>query len=458
MFNLKVNWLLIAILMNVYFVNAQWTSCGINLDNAIRTMYNDSTNNRLLVGGNFLKIGNDTIGAFGVYDSDSLKPLNNDLINGAVFSSIVFQNKIIIGGWFNAIGTNTSIKNIAQWDSNQWQSMGNGLNGTVWNLRVIDNELYATGTFDSNYNGTIVANGVAKWNGTDWVNVYNLPKFDTIPYSNNAVDDICKYNNEIYVGGNFNTNDLSIRDIVKFDGNNWVDVGGSMKGSNSGITKMLVYNGKLVVAGLFFKKDGNAGNFIMTWDGQQWEDLGEGTWGIYSNLNTLGTVFDMLVYKGKLYIGGQFNYAGSTPASRVAVWDGNKWCGYSGVFDNTVMALTVFNDSIYIGSGLTIDGDTVNHFAKWSGGLTPDTCGFVGIQENIISEKINIFPNPSQETIFITNKDLKADYEIYNQLSEKVLEGKYNSKGINIKSLSKGLYLIRLKVNKDTYSSTFIKQ
>jgi len=419
-------------------------------------MYNDSANNRLLVGGNFFKIGNDTIGFFGIYDGDSLKPLNNELINSDVFSSIIFQNNIIICGWFTAIGNNNSIKRIARWDGNQWQPMGDGFNNAVWNLKIIDNELYAIGGFDSS--GTIETHGIAKWNGVNWENVYNLPKFDSIPNNPNLVYDICKYNNELYVGGNFSTNDISISDIVKYNGSTWESVGGGLKGSYSDVNKMLVYNGKLVVAGMFYKQNGNAGDFIMTWDGQNWEELGGGTGGINNTPGSLGTIFDMKIFNNKLYICGQFYYAGDVQTEKVAVWDGNKWCGYFGSFDNLVYSLSVFQDTLYIGSGLTINGDTVNYFAKWSGGLTPDTCGSVGIQENIISEKINIYPNPSQESIFVNNIKLQADYEIYNQLGEKVLDGKYNSKGINIKSLSKGLYLIRLKVNKDTYSSTFIKQ
>jgi len=454
----KFIWLLIVINFNIYVTNAQWKSCNIKLDYAIRTFYTDSINNRLLVGGNFFKIGNDTIGSFGIFDGDSLKPLNELMNAYDILSTVIYNNKIIVGGYFPSLNGDSTTKNISEWENNHWQKIGDGINGAVYSVRVIDNELYATGTFNSNNNGTIVANGLAKFNGTNWEGVYNLPQFDTIPGNVNMIFSVCKYNNEIYVAGNFNTNDLTIRDIVKFNGAIWIDVGGSMKGSWSDINKMVVYNGKLVVAGMFYKKDGNAGNFIMTWDGQQWEELGGGTWGIYGNLGTLGTIYDMLVYKNKLYICGLFNYAGSTPASHVAVWDGVKWCGYSGVFDNTVNAMTIFNDTIYIAPGQTINGDTVNYFAKWSRGLEPDTCGFVGIQENYLSEKINIYPNPSQESIFVNNIKLQTDYEIYNQLGEKVLEGKYNSKGINIKSLSKGLYLIRLKVNKDTYSSTFIKQ
>ncbi len=449
MFTLKVKWLLIATLMNVYFVNAQnWKSNGVIFNSSIHSLCSDTINNIIFAGGQFFKVNNIPTYGFCGWKNDSILSYNNSVINGTVNSIINYNNEIIIGGTFNNIDNNYQCSYIAKWNGINWVPMSDGFNNAVWNLRVIDNELYAVGGFDSS--GTIEANGLAKWNGINWENVHNLPTFDPFTNNPNMIFDICKYNNELYVGGNFNTNDLSLRDIVKYDGNNWIVVGGGLHGSYSDVNKMLVYNGKLVVAGMFYKQNGNVGNFIMTYDGQQWEELGGGTWGIYGNLGTLGTIYDMLIYKGKLYISGLFNYAGSTPASHVAVWDGQKWCGYPGVFDNTVNAMTIFKDTIYIASGLTIDGDTVNWFAKYSGGLTPDTCGFVGIQENNLStEKINIYPNPANTSFEITtdNEQFIQEIKLYSIEGKLLKQQSYseNKVKINTSAFPTGMYLIKVQ-------------
>jgi len=84
----------------------------------------------------------------------------------------------------------------------------------------------------------------------------------------------------------------------------------------------------------------------------------------------------------------------------------------------------------------------------------------IGVKENLLNDNdMNIFPNPTKETLFINSiKNNNINFEIFNSIGKKVSDGKYKTSGINVKTLPQGLYLIRLKVNKDTYSSTFIKQ
>ncbi|NMD01229.1 MAG: T9SS type A sorting domain-containing protein [Bacteroidales bacterium] len=228
---------------------------------------------------------------------------------------------------------------------------------------------------------------------------------------------------------------------------------------------MVVYHDKLVVAGLFYKQNGNAGNFIMTWDGQQWGELGGGTCGQLNNPNSLGTIYDMQVYNDKLYICGLFNYAGTTPASHVAVWDGERWCGYPGVFDNSVYAMTIFKDTIYIACGMTIDGDTVNNFARWGRGLLPDTCGSVGISYiDYDKENVLVYPNPCNNYIWIESADQNFSdgfIEIVDfigktyGIKKEIIDGKVR---INTLSLAKGIYLLKITSGNSIYSCKFIKE
>ena len=45
------------------------------------------------------------------------------------------------------------------------------------NFQILNNELYAMGSFDSA--GSVVVHSLAKWNGDQWSDVFALPKFDT---------------------------------------------------------------------------------------------------------------------------------------------------------------------------------------------------------------------------------------------------------------------------------------
>ncbi len=82
-------------------------------------------------------------------------------------------SKLIVAGNFIKIGT-VSALNIAQWDGASWSPMGSGLNGTVYSLRVLDPDgdgplqpmLYAGGSF--NTAGGVAAARIARWDGNAW--------------------------------------------------------------------------------------------------------------------------------------------------------------------------------------------------------------------------------------------------------------------------------------------------
>ncbi|HEV7621767.1 MAG TPA: T9SS type A sorting domain-containing protein [Flavisolibacter sp.] len=87
-------------------------------------------------------------------------------------------------------------------------------------------------------------------------------------------------------------------------------------------------------------------------------------------------------------------------------------------------------------------------------------CGVAGIEERDKELSWTIFPNPASETITIkfTNYMIKEQIQIYNSIGRlsKVIKASGTTE-INIADLSKGLYFIRLKNNKQP-PLKFIKQ
>ncbi len=94
--------------------------------------------------------------------------------DGTVNAIVEYQNKLVAAGMFRRAGSDT-VYNIAMWDGTSWSSLGSGMydsniggsyNEDVYDLYADGNDLYAAGRFKKA--GGIIANGIAKWDGTNW--------------------------------------------------------------------------------------------------------------------------------------------------------------------------------------------------------------------------------------------------------------------------------------------------
>lgn len=437
-------------------------------------MYEDAIDNVLYIGGKFFIAGNDTAPGIVKWDGshftslgcgvnwDCTSLLAPNTYGGYVDAIIRYNGDIYVGGSIGLAG-GMPVAGIARWNGFEWDSIGSTSKyGVVSCFEVINNELYVGGTFDSI--GNIHANSLAKWNGVSWSDVYNLPNFWDPPIDANYVNAIALYKGEIYVGGNFGTYSVydSLMDIAKYDGNSWVKVGGSLKGSLAGLGNMLVYKNELYVTGVFFKEDGNAGNNIQKWNGTQWSDVGGGT--LLIDLSPGGQIRDAKIHNGELYVVGVFSYAGGVPARCVAKWDGAKWCGLGGHFDNNVDALGFCKDTLYIGGGfLSIDGDSMRFLAKWTGGSYTDTCSHTfGVQENLFkSNGISVFPNPATNYFIINsqnNNNQPKTVNIYSIEGVLVKQERFTSYEIRIETneFSTGIYIVELKTKEGSFYNKVI--
>jgi hypothetical protein len=65
--------------------------------------------------------------------------------SSSVFSFYQYNNNLIVGGLFSAIG-GAPIRNIAQWDGVNWYSFGN-MNSAVYSFTTFNNEPFCGGSF-----------------------------------------------------------------------------------------------------------------------------------------------------------------------------------------------------------------------------------------------------------------------------------------------------------------------
>jgi hypothetical protein len=137
---------------------------------------------------------------------------------------------------------------------------------------------------------------------------------------------------------------------------------------------------------------------------------------------------------------------------KVASWDRNKCCGYSGTLDNSLNSLAIYKDTLDIGCGLMAYGNTVHWFAKWGAGLMPDTCGLsLNVRNERIDNNISVFPNSVKKTLFIDINNSEEKYPLYYTISntmgvvlKEAILFEPNSETV-VHNLAEGVYNITLK-------------
>ena len=236
-----------------------------------------------------------------------------------------------------------------------WTNLGGGFQGyTGIALTLYNNELYAGGNFiaaDSIYN---IVNCVAKWNGSHWIGMAGG--------ANNNVVCFAEYNGELYCGGSFSGIGglYNTYGIAKWNGTGWdsLSPGISQYGA---VSTMTVYNGKLIVAGIFDSAGNVPVNNIAAWDGTSWSALGNGLSG--------QQICALEIYNGNLVAGGGIDSSGNIAIENIAQWDGNSWSQVGDGFIAPVFALKNFNGSLYAGGAFFCTGGyhVMNNISRWDG-------------------------------------------------------------------------------------------
>jgi hypothetical protein len=282
-------------------------------------------------------------------------------MNGTVFDLARMQTgDLLAAGQFTSAG-NAGAADIARWDGSDWSSIGgnvgNGMNRVIGFVRAIDvsgDDVYAGGVFSSV--GGILANRVAKWNGSAWSALGSGIAGPTTM----QVRSITHSGNDVYFGGVFtNIGGINATNIAKWDGANWSALGGSL---NSNVNALAVSGGELYAGGAFTMAGTLPVNRVAKWAGAGWLLLGTG---MNSNVNALATGPN-----GDVYAGGTFTSAGGITANKVAKW--NNATGWTplgnGINFGVVAALAVNGSNVYAaGSFSFADSLPVNNIARWDG-------------------------------------------------------------------------------------------
>jgi hypothetical protein len=294
--------------------------------------------------------------------------------NGGIRAVVRSGNDVYIGGYFTVVGSVVANR-VAKWNGTAWSSLGtgaaNGVNDAVYTLAVASNgDVYAGGEF--NAAGGTAANNVAKWNGTAWS---PLGTGAANGVSNGSVLALAVAGNgDVYAGGFFSqAGGVVAARVAKWNGTAWSPVGAGLTGTLGSyfvVSALAVAgNGDVYAGGLFMQADGAAASNVAKWNGTAWSSLGTGA---ANGVNE--AIFALAVASnGDVYAGGRFTQAGGVAASHVAKWNGTAWSSLgtsvaNGVNSDVSALAVASNGDVYASGYFTQAGGlAANAMARWNG-------------------------------------------------------------------------------------------
>lgn len=285
-------------------------------------------------------------------------------LNGTVKSSLVWDDgtgpALYVGGSFTVAG-NILANNIAKWNGTSWQALGSGVTATgrirpfnpispfhdVYALAAYNGQLIAGGSFTTA--GGARANFIAAWNGVSWQPLGSG--------MNSIVHSLAVYNGQLIAGGDFTTaGGISANRIAAWNGSSWQPLGTAIAAGS--IRALVVYDGCLVAGGGFDTAGGVGARNTAAWDGTTWRPLGTGP--VESEF--YGRVDALIVYDGQLIA------AGSGTTFMAASWNGASWQAMNSGTYGAVCGLTIFNGQLLAGGRFSNDGwSSQYHIITWDG-------------------------------------------------------------------------------------------
>lgn len=435
-----------------------WLPVGQLTDFGVSTLYNDTATNSLIVGGAFKYADGKLVNGIASWDGTAWDSLAGGITNCFNYCNgpdyiVRYNGDLYASGHFTEINHITT--RFAKWNGTTWDTTGfqvfwdsAGTQGvSPASISVVNNELWVCGCFYK-ANNMLVNNSIAKWNGANYSSfpttappsVSNSPALIALPVY---------YNGMWYFIGDIRDSTNHNRNVVRWTGSQWEIFGGGIGGGLSEVSRMLVFQNKLYIAGTFTQADGNPENAIVTWDGSNWGAVGGG---ITDSGGYYGQIFDMTIYNNELWVVGNFQMAGGIYAKNIAKWNGSQWCSLGNYFDNTITSIASYNNDLYIGGGFwTIDGDSVTRIAKWTGGSYVDTCASVTGIENSdqFGNIVWVFPNPTirNATFQFSGKEEIRTVIISDQVGRIIWERETQENQVEFSSqnVAPGVYFYRVE-------------
>ena len=279
-----------------------------------------------------------------------------------VYVTAVFNNELYVGGDFREIN-GRRIGGLARWDGQQWRSVGElstGYKPIIRGMTVYNGSLYVIGDFSIETSNDEWIYYVARWDGSQWHGLgISSSDFDDFP---EALITIVGGEDGIYVGGDFeNISGTAAEGIARWDGTDWHSVGtGDLRGGESTVWEIVSTPDGLYVSGDFTFIGGVIAPYIAFWNGTTWAAVGE----------QFNNYVGVLAYDSDvLYASGTFTQTGTLAVDHLARWDGQEWSEVGGGVNGSVNSITIHNGQVYVAGIFTEVGAGIaaQNIASWNG-------------------------------------------------------------------------------------------
>ncbi|MCA8942723.1 MAG: hypothetical protein KDB80_09220 [Planctomycetes bacterium] len=319
----------------------------------------------LYAGGDFEQAGGQSISFLAKWNGTNWSAVGSGISGGQVWGLHATATHLYVGGSFDVAG-GTTVNHVAAWDGSAWSALGSGIVGSyVQCLATYQGDLYVGGAFDAA--GGSSAENVARWDGSRWHDVGGgIPDWDI----GVAAITMRAFGGDLYVGGNFvQAGSANASRVARWNGSTWQGFGG-IAGSDIATTAIALgeWDGHLVIGGEFSSASTDfspattvVSNSIVGFDGvDAWRQLGRGI-GVERKIRA------MVPWRNGWVAVGDFLYAGSRLATRVAFFDGTDWWPI-GSINGAVYDALVFQDELYVtGTFTQIDGVPIATTARYDG-------------------------------------------------------------------------------------------
>ena len=349
----------------------------------------------LFAVGSFARIGGVAVEDVARFDGTTWAGYAGLAADGNVNAiSATALDDVCIGGSFSTLGV-IPARFAACWDGTAWTARGFPIEHYqgVFDLvrRPGDGALIAAGDFmldDTNLNG----GSIAVWSGTEWQLIGGGLMSELGPGSTKSVRGVVFAPHGMYAGGAFQlvnpADPTPANGGARWNGTAWEDIGGLFKEAGgigldtTNVNAIAVGpDGSVYFGGLFTRAGSTRVAHVVRYDGTYWSGMRtpgetyEGVGGRVWAFSREGAC--------AIYVGGEFEYAGSVRAHNVARY--TREGGYEALGTGVQGAgadLAAGPGGLLYASGGFIDSDTGTEFANvavWNGssweGLGPSVDG-----------------------------------------------------------------------------------
>jgi hypothetical protein len=367
-----------------------WSTLGTGSSNGVNGGVNALVvvGNEVVVGGAFTQAGGvsaNNVARFNTQTNtwSALGTGSSNGVSGEVRALAVSGNEVVVGGAFTEAG-GVSANHVARFNTqtNTWSALGtgssNGVNGFVYALAVVGNEVVVGGNFTSA--GGVSANNVARFNTqtNTWSALGTGSSNGVSGVSFPVVYALAVVGNEVVVGGAFTeAGGVSANNVARFNTqtNTWSALGtGSSNGVNGGVNALAVVGNEVVVGGTFTSAGGVSANGVARFNTltNTWSALGTGSSNGVSG-GDFPSVYALAVVGNEVVVGGAFTEAGGVSANYVARFNTqtNTWSslgtGSSNGVNGWVFALAVVGNEVVVGGTFTqAGGVSANYVARYN--------------------------------------------------------------------------------------------